>query len=500
MGVEAVTLRRLADLAASTQHVNLILVGDAPVDDRPLDDLHVDSRTVTPGSVFVAVRGDQRDGHDLVADAVAAGAIAVVVEHPVPVEVSQLVVTDTRRLLGPLAAEVHGHPGRRMTMVGITGTNGKTTVSYLLAAMVAAAGRAPGVIGTIGASIDGEPLPIGFTTPEAPELQRLLRRMADAGVEVVAMEVSSHALALGRVDALRFAVAAFTNLSQDHLDFHGDLERYFAAKARLFEPARSAAAVVAVDDAWGRRLAAEITIPVTTVGFAGDADLGVDHLELTAAGGRMAVRAGGAGFEVPLPLAGRFNAVNTLVAIGCAAAIGISGDAIGRGLATMGPVSGRFERVECGQDFTVVVDFAHTPEAIGTMVAAARGLTAGRVIAVAGAGGNRDRAKRPLMGRALAAADLAVITSDNPRHEDPDAIIAEVTAELDATATSAVRVEPDRRRAIAAAVAAAGAGDVVLILGKGHETGQDTAGVVTPFDDRVVAAEELTRRLGTERA
>ncbi|MBA2337329.1 MAG: UDP-N-acetylmuramoyl-L-alanyl-D-glutamate--2,6-diaminopimelate ligase [Acidimicrobiia bacterium] len=496
MGVEAVTLRRLADLAAGTQQVKL--VGDDPVDDLPVDDLHADSRTVTPGSVFVAVRGASRDGHHLVAEAVAAGATAVVVEHPVAVEVPQLVVTDTRRLLGPLAAEVHGHPGDRMTMVGITGTNGKTTVSYLLAAMAAAAGRAPGVIGTIGASIDGEPLPIGFTTPEAPELQRLLRRMADAGVEVVAMEVSSHALELGRVDAVHFAVAAFTNLSQDHLDFHGDLERYFAAKARLFEPARSAAAVVAVDDAWGRRLAAGITIPVTTVGFAADADLVVDDLELTLTGGRMAVRAGADGFEVPLPLAGRFNAVNTLVAIGCAAAIGISGDAIGRGLATMDPVPGRFERVECGQDFTVVVDFAHTPEAIGTMVAAARGLTAGRVIAVAGAGGNRDRAKRPLMGRALAAADLAVITSDNPRREDPEAIIAEVTAELDAS--DSVLVEPDRRRAIAAAVAAAGTGDVVLILGKGHETGQDTAGVVTPFDDRVVAAEELARRLGTERA
>ncbi len=485
MGVDPVGLQRLAEVASRTQHVHR--TGDAAV-----TDLHADTRAVTPGSVFVAVRGSTADGHDLAGAAVAAGAVAVVVERPVSVAVPQLVVEDTRRLLGPLAAEVHGRPAERMTMVGVTGTNGKTTVTHLLAAIVDAAGRSAGVIGTIGARIGGEGLPIGFTTPEAPELQRLLRRMVDAGVEVVAMEVSSHALQLGRVDAIRYDVAAFTNLSQDHLDFHGDMERYYATKASLFTPARCREAVVAVDDPWGRRLLGEVTIPTTTVGFADEASLGVAEIELTATGGKLTLR-GLASFEVTLPLAGAFNAVNTLVAVGSALRIGIEPGDIRRGLAAAGPVPGRFERVEAGQGFTVVVDFAHTPDAIRTVVAAARGLTSGRVIAVGGAGGDRDRAKRPMMGRALASADLAVITSDNPRSEDPGTIIEEMTADLASVAP--VTVEPDRRRAIAVALAAARPGDVVLVLGKGHETGQEAGGVVTPFDDRAVAAEELARLL-----
>jgi UDP-N-acetylmuramoyl-L-alanyl-D-glutamate--2,6-diaminopimelate ligase len=485
MGVDPVRLARLAEVASRTQHVHR--TGDAAV-----TELHADTRAVTPGSVFVAVRGSTADGHELAGAAVDAGAVAVVVEHPVAVAVPQLVVEDTRRLLGPLAAEVHGHPAERMTMLGVTGTNGKTTVTHLLAAIIDAAGRQAGVIGTIGARIGGEALPIGFTTPEAPELQRLLRRMVDAGVEVVAMEVSSHALHLGRVEAITYDVAAFTNLSQDHLDLHGDMERYFAAKASLFTPWRSREAVVAVDDPWGRRLLAETAIPTTTVGFAEDASLGVADIELTGAGGRMTLR-GLASFEVSLPLAGAFNAVNTLLAVGVALRIGIAPGDIRRGLAAAGPVPGRFERVEAGQDFTVVVDFAHTPDAISTVVDAARGLTSGRVIAVGGAGGDRDRAKRPMMGRALATADLAVVTSDNPRSEDPGTIIDEMTADLPAAAP--VTVEPDRRRAIAVALAAARPGDVVLVLGKGHETGQEAGGVVTPFDDRTVAAEELARLL-----
>ena len=272
-------------------------------------------------------------------------------------------------------------------------------------------------------------MPIGFTTPEAPELQRLLRRMVAAGVEVVAMEVSSHALALGRVDGITFDVAAFTNLSQDHLDFHGDLERYFAAKASLFTPERAKEAVVVVDDPWGRRLVDAIEIPVTTVGLSTDADLGAAEFELTPTGGTLTL-AGIAEFTVPLPLAGRFNAVNTLVAVGCALRIGLDERPIRRGLAEVAPVPGRFERVEAGQDFTVVVDFAHTPDAIRAVIAAAGDLTSGRVIAVAGAGGDRDRAKRPLMGVALATADLAVVTSDNPRSEEPGTIIAEMTSAL----------------------------------------------------------------------
>ncbi|NIR38864.1 MAG: UDP-N-acetylmuramoyl-L-alanyl-D-glutamate--2,6-diaminopimelate ligase, partial [Actinobacteria bacterium] len=379
-----------------------------------------------------------------------------------------------------------------MTVVGVTGTNGKTTVTHLLESIGRAAGMKVGLIGTVGARIAGIPQPVSHTTPEATHLQRLFRSMADAGVDLVAMEVSSHALAYGRADAIDFDVAAFTNLSQDHLDFHGDMEEYFAAKRRLFESNRARRAVVNVDDPAGVRLAAEVSIPVTTVGFSLEAGIRARVLGADPRGTTMEIVTPDRAFTVTTRIAGQFNAANALVAAACALEVGIAPEAIAAGLLGSSSVPGRFEPVEAGQEFAVIVDYAHTPEAIRNVIDAVRPLTAGKVIAVGGAGGDRDRGKRPLMGAALAEADLAIVTSDNPRSEDPAAIAAAVVS--GAPPERAVVTELDRRTAIRKAVAAAAAGDVVLILGKGHETGQQFATASVPFDDRVVAGEEINAR------
>jgi UDP-N-acetylmuramoyl-L-alanyl-D-glutamate--2,6-diaminopimelate ligase len=397
--------------------------------------------------------------------------------------------------MAALAAAVHGHPSEALTIVGVTGTNGKTTVTHMLEAIAEASGVRTGLIGTIGARIAGRPVPLGHTTPEATELQRLLREMVDAGVRLVAMEVSSHALALGRADAIGFDVAAFTNLSQDHLDFHDDMETYFATKQRLFEPERSNRAVVFVDDPWGARLMEEMALPAWRVGFSGEPDVRGADAVATAAGTTFDVVTGGERFSVTTRLAGSFNAANALMAAACALAVDIAPGAVAAGLAGMPPVPGRFEPVDAGQEFAVIVDYAHTPDAISSVVAAVRPLTGGKIIAVGGAGGDRDRAKRPLMGAALAGADLAVITSDNPRSEDPRAILDAVVAGVPPGAE--VVVELDRREAIRTAVSAADPEDIVLILGKGHETGQQIGATRIAFDDREVAAEEL-RRLHSE--
>ena len=490
MAAEPVTLSRLAAVAARTQTVRLI-GGDA----EEIRDLDHDSRRIGPGTAFIAVPGSVVDGHDFAPAVVAAGAAALVVERPLDLAVPQLVVERVRPLMATLAAEVHGHPSEALTIVGVTGTNGKTTVTHMLEAIAGAAGVRTGLIGTIGARVAGRPIPLGHTTPEATELQRLLRTMVDAGVGLVAMEVSSHALAVGRADAIAFDVAAFTNLSQDHLDFHHDMESYFAAKRRLFASERAERAVVFVDDPWGARLVDEIDLPTWRVGFSGEPDVRGGGSVATAGGTTFDVVGGGARFSVTTRLAGSFNAANALVAAACALAVDIAPPAISAGLAGMAPVPGRFEPVDAGQEFAVIVDYAHTPDAISSVMAAVRPLTAGRIIAVGGAGGDRDRAKRPLMGAALADADLAVLTSDNPRSEDPHAILDEVVAGV--PSSSHVVVEADRRAAIRRAVAAARPQDIVLILGKGHETGQQIGATRIPFDDREVAAEEL-RRLNPE--
>lgn len=493
MGADGVALHRLAEVAARHQAVRIEGGGDVVV-----DDLHHDSRRVVPGSAFIALRGSKADGHRFVGKAVDCGASALVVERPVGQPVPQLVVEETRPLMAVLSAEVHGHPSSRLYVAGVTGTNGKTTVTHMLESVARAGGRATGLIGTVGGRVGDEPVELGFTTPEATELQRLLRGMVDAGVGFVAMEVSSHALALRRADEITFAVAAFTNLSQDHLDFHGDMEAYYAAKRRLFARGRCERAVVFVDDPWGNRLADEIAVPVTRVGFGDGSDVRGDGIRRGPAGIALRIVHAGGALPVEVPLAGPFNATNALLATAVALEAGIDPGAIATGLATMPPVPGRLEPVDAGQDFLVLVDYAHTPGAIQTVVSAMRTATTGRIIAVGGAGGDRDRTKRPLMGAALAEADIAVLTSDNPRSEDPEAIIAEMVAGLPSGV--AAETVTDRREAIRLAVSLARPGDAVLVLGKGHETGQERAGIVSPFDDRIVVAEEIAAARSAERS
>lgn len=462
--------------------------------DVDIGDVTHDSRTAGPGDLFVAIRGFETDGHAFVGQAVAAGATAVAVEDPVATTVSQLVVADTRAAIGPLAAAVHGDPSHRLAVVGVTGTNGKTTVTHLVESIVGAAGLTAGVVGTVGARVAGTPVAVPRTTPEASDLQRLLTDMLEAGVDVAAIEVSSHALALGRVDGTRFAVGAFTNLMQDHLDFHADMDAYFAAKRRLFDPDMVEHAVIAVDGEAGRALAASVEVPVTTTAVDADADLRAEGVEASITGSEFTVQAPEGSYAAFIPLPGAFNVANAMVAVGIARRLGIDPGAITAGLASVGIIPGRFEPVRAGQAFGVIVDYAHTPDAIAAVVGAARDLVTGRVIAVVGAGGDRDRDKRPAMGTAAASAELVVITTDNPRSEDPAAIMDAVVAGVPADAD--VITEPDRRTAIRTALANAGAEDLVLILGKGHEQGQEIAGSVLPFDDRVVAREELEAGVG----
>ncbi len=414
-------------------------------------DLAYDTRAVTPGALFFCVPGSRADGHDFAAEAVERGAVALVVERPLALRVPQVVVPDARAAMAPAAAAFFGCPTEELEVVGVTGTSGKTTTTFLLYAVLAAAGRRPGLLGTVEARVGGERRGVVRTTPEAIDLQRLFREMLDAGDRSCAMEASSHASALRRLDCVRFSALVFTNLSQDHLDFHGDMESYFQAKRRLFVEGRPPAAIN-VGDEYGRRLAAELP-DALTYGFADDAEVGPDAL---------------AGIE--LKLRGRFNAENALAAIAAARLLGIDEAAVKRGIESIRGVPGRFEAVDEGQPFAVIVDYAHKPAALENVLRAARELAAeGRVLCVVGAGGDRDRGKRPLMGRiASELADVAIVTSDNPRGEDPDAIIAEVVA----GATREVEIEPDRATAIARAVELARPGDVVLIAGKGAEQGQ----------------------------
>jgi UDP-N-acetylmuramoyl-L-alanyl-D-glutamate--2,6-diaminopimelate ligase len=389
--------------------------------------------------------------------------------------------------MGPMSAVVFGSPAEALTTIGVTGTNGKTTCTYLLEAILRAAGRTPGVIGTTGAWIDGTAVPIERTTPEAPDLQRLLARMRDRGVAAVAAEVSSHAMALRRVDGVRFDAAVFTNLSLDHLDFHGSMEAYFDAKARLFTDEHAVIGVVNLDDDWGARLADAAAIPIVTYGVRSLADLHAEDLAVGPEGSSFAVD----GVRVRTALRGAFNVENCLAALGAARAIGIDLDAAAAALGTVEGVPGRMEIVDAGQAFPVVVDYAHTPDSIRFVLRGARSLAAGRVIVVFGCGGDRDRAKRPSMGSAATStADLTVLTSDNPRSEDPDAIIREIEPGA-VQGGGAYVVEPDRRAAIRLAIHEAGPGDVVVVAGKGHEATQEIRGAWIPFDDREVVREEL---------
>jgi UDP-N-acetylmuramoyl-L-alanyl-D-glutamate--2,6-diaminopimelate ligase len=487
------TLRRVPlDSLAAT--VGGDIRGDG---ETTVSDVVADSRRVRVGALFCCVPGSRVDGHDLAGDALRTGAAALLVERPLEFDAPQLLVPSVRAALAPLSDAFFGSPSRRMDLVGVTGTNGKTTTTYMLEAIFRAAGLVPGVIGTVAVRIGERTLPVAHTTPEAPDLQRLLAEMADSGVQAAAMEVSSHGLALGRVDATRFRAAIFTNLTQDHLDFHRDLEDYYQAKRRLFTPAFTGLAIVNLDDPYGRRLAGEARdagVEVVTTGTAAGADWRAADLEAALDGTSFRVEGPTGGRALHLKLAGHFNVANALGALAAASALGIGLDTAVAGLAALAGVPGRFERVDAGQPFTVLVDYSHTPDSLENALRAARAVSRGRVLVVFGCGGDRDRAKRPLMGEiAGKLADLAVVTSDNPRSEPPAAIVAQIVEGVRRSAgPDRYLVEVDRRAAIRQALGRARPGDVVLIAGKGHEQGQEFEnGRKVPFDDRVVAAEEL---------
>jgi UDP-N-acetylmuramoyl-L-alanyl-D-glutamate--2,6-diaminopimelate ligase len=463
------------------------LHGDASPSTVVVDVTH-DSRTAGPGVLFAARPGQRSDGHDHAPTAVAAGASALLVERVLDLDVPQLVVDSVADAMGWAAAAVHGTPSDALTLVGITGTNGKTTTTYLLEAAFRAAGRVTGVVGTVQTLIAGESVTGVRTTPESTDLQRLLRRMVAARVGAVAMEVSSHGLALGRINGTRFDVAGFTNLSQDHLDFHADLEDYFAAKARLFTPELAERAVVTVDDPWGRRLAEGARLPVRTLSVREPADITVTDVAAGPDGSTFTVHLASGAVTGRTQLPGHFNVANAALALALADAAGLDVAAAVGGISGLAGVPGRMERVDAGQPFAVLVDYAHTPDSVENVLQAARRLTDGRVIVVVGCGGDRDVGKRPLMGRAAAElADLAVLTSDNPRSEDPRAIIDAMVAGTRDVTDAQVQVEVDRRTAIAQALAAARPDDVVVIAGKGHETYQEYADTTIDFDDRAVA-------------
>jgi UDP-N-acetylmuramoyl-L-alanyl-D-glutamate--2,6-diaminopimelate ligase len=486
---------RLSGLLARAAVIPVDRVGADP----EIRGVHVDSRRVRPGDVFAALRGARADGAAFVTDALSRGAAAIVAETPKPEGVPEAVawvrVPDARHAVGLVAREWHGRPDLAMTLVGITGTNGKTTVSYFVESIAKAAGRSAGRIGTTGAAYAGLEIPSANTTPEATELFALLARMRDAGTRLVAMEVSSHALALHRVAGARFAVAAFLNLGRDHLDFHGTPEAYFEAKASLFDRlGADDAAVLPADDPLGEALARRTRGRVVTWGRGDGADVRLRNEVFDLDGGRATIESPWGSARIETALVGRFNLDNALAAAACAFAAGLAPAAVERGVAALASVPGRLERVEAGQPFTVLVDYAHTPEALEVALAAVRAARPRRLGVVFGCGGERDRGKRPRMGRAAAsAADALWLTSDNPRSEDPLAILAEAHAGVVEVPGAAERtaVEPDRARAIAAALGWAREGDAVVIAGKGHESTQTFADRTVPFDDREHAREAL---------
>ena len=464
-----------------------------------------DSRKVTPGDLFVAVAGFKQDGRRFIGAALERGAAAVVLEGADALAGSataRVIVPSAREALARLADAYFGHPSRALTVIGITGTNGKTTTALLVDALLKADGRVTGLIGTIEYRIGTETRPAGQTTPEAVELQSLLAEMVERDVSAVAMEVSSHALALSRVDGVEFDVALFTNLTQDHLDFHLTLESYRAAKARLFVLLAAGrkgrrTAVINVDDSAGRFMVAGLDVPVMTFGLAGDADVTPRRFASGFGGICMEVDTPGGVVRIDSSLVGEHNVMNLLGAVCVGLGLGMNPLAIGQALGRVTSIPGRFERVEAGQPFLVVVDYAHTPDALLRVLTTARKLVtgSGRLVVVFGCGGDRDRGKRPVMGGIAARlADRIWVTSDNPRSEQPEAIIAEIVAGFPPDSNVRHAAVPDRRTAIRAALESAGPGDVVVIAGKGHETYQIVGVEVTPFDDREVASAVLAGR------
>jgi UDP-N-acetylmuramoyl-L-alanyl-D-glutamate--2,6-diaminopimelate ligase len=462
--------------------------------DVEISGLAYDNRLAGPGTLFFCVPGFTRDGHDFAPDAVARGAVALVVERPLELLVPQIQVPSVRAAMAPAAAAFYGDPTASLDVVGVTGTNGKTTTAFLVRELLQAAGRSTGLLGTVKSVIGGVEHEVKRTTPEAIDLQRTFSEMRAVGDVACAIEVSSHALELHRADAIHFAAAVFTNLTQDHLDFHPTMEDYFAAKRVLFSgehpdlPAPRAA-IVNIDDPYGSRLASELARPITFGLRSAAADYRGAELETSLEGSTFTVHTPDGALTLRSPLRGEFNVYNVIGALAVARALDVSAETCVAAIATAGQVPGRFQTVDEGQPFAVVVDYAHTPDSLENVLRAARGVTRSRLRVVFGCGGDRDRGKRPLMGEiARRLADDVFVTSDNPRSEDPEAIIAEI---LEGSGV-AVAHDPDRHAAIARAIESARPGDVVVIAGKGHEQGQEfEGGRKLPFDDVTVAREVL---------
>lgn len=457
-----------------------------------VSDITHDSKQVRPGTLFVAIRGEMYDGHDFIENAVERGASALLVESPHDVDVSQIVVPDTRLAMAPAARAVFEEPDESLAVLGVTGTNGKTTVVHMLEAILGTAGTPVGVVGTLGARIGDVPIPTARTTPEATDLQRILATMRDSGCAAVLMEVSSHAIELHRADAIRFSVVGFTNLSQDHLDFHGDMESYFSVKKRIFDSSVSGRGVVNIDDPWGARLVSDTRFGCASVSARIDADVRARNVVSSSNGITFDLLSLGSTAPVSLPLVGDFNLSNALVAAGMASEVGVDLATIAAGLSEIHPIAGRMEVIAHDGPFTVIVDYAHTPDAVAVVLGSMQTITSGRLIALVGAGGDRDKDKRSIMGATAARlSDLTIVTTDNPRSEDPAVIANEVSRGADAQPNANVETVIDRRDAIRRAVSGAVAGDVVVILGRGHEEGQDIGTDVVPFDDRVESREAL---------
>lgn len=481
-----------------------VLHGSADVDVR---DLTPQAAQVAAGSCFVAIRGEKADGHRYVPEALSRGAVAVVSERAIDVGggVANVVVADSRHALALMSVALFGDPSRALTLVGVTGTNGKTTTTYLIEAILKHAGRTPGVIGTVEYRFGGVARPAPHTTPESSDLQRLLAEMREHGVDACAMEVSSHALVQRRVAGCHFDAAIFTNLSPEHLDYHPDMESYFAAKALLFEEILAASgkpgafAAINGDDPYGEALVRRCPVPVVRYGLKAPADIRGVNLRFDAAGLAMWIEGAGEAFACRSRLCGRFNAMNILGAVAVAARLGIANDVIAAAIEGVAVVPGRFEAIENSRGVLAFVDYAHTPDALENVLSHARELAAERLIVVFGCGGDRDRTKRPAMGRAAAtAADVVIVTSDNPRTEDPQAIIEEILPGVRGVDPGSARprqdeVIADRAEAIARAAQLAGPGDVIVVAGKGHERFQLVGSARHPFDDREVLRRALGR-------
>ena len=483
-------------------HTHATIIGDA---DRPILGVAYRSDQVRPGDAFCCIVGLKADGHAFAQDAVDRGATVLVVERMLEVkgdnDVTFILVNDTRKAMAHLAAHFYRMPTQDLSLVGITGTNGKTTTAHLVEHIASMLGKTTGMIGTVGIDIAGKALPADHTTPESCDLQRIFAEMRDAGCEVVAMEVSSHALDLDRVWDSTFAVTAFTNLTQDHLDYHKTFEAYFAAKRRLFSADYPAKRVINIDSTWGERLVADALEQgdeVITTGFAENADIHPIEIAYDVARTRIVLGVRGEAIAFEYPLVGKFNVENVMTAFGIALELGFAPHDIARALSDVPPVPGRIEHVMLGagegsdraREIAVYVDYAHTPDAIEKALASVKQLTKGKTIVVFGCGGDRDATKRPLMGKAALAADFAVVTSDNPRTESPDAIIEDIVAGMQECGER-FSVEPDRKRAIEHALSLAHPGDSVLIAGKGHEDYQIIGTTKHPFDDRSVARQAL---------